>query len=317
MKKKVLLSFFVFLCNSLFAQINLVPNGSFEDTIQCPTSSNQVNDCNFWQPVLNTPDYYHTCAAYPVGVPVNFFGDQLPFQGEAYMGLHTFASFFPDYREIICVGLLDSLMPGFNYHFSMRISRGNWTNDANCIVATNNLGVRLTTFQYTLATPPPINNLSQFFDVNIETDTINWTLLEWDFISDSAYKFLSIGNFFDDSSTDTLNIGAVGQPYGRGGYFIDSINFICTNCLNGIINLDHNINGFEYDFTNSELIITNQSKTTISIINSVGQLVFKKINYGSIRINTKNFGIGIFVVFIDDGEIIKYKKIINYHDQTK
>ncbi|MBK7390076.1 MAG: hypothetical protein IPI23_13700 [Bacteroidetes bacterium] len=38
---------------------NLVPNPSFEDTINCPFSVNQFAYCDHWNKYRETPDYFY------------------------------------------------------------------------------------------------------------------------------------------------------------------------------------------------------------------------------------------------------------------
>ena len=58
----------------------------------------------------------------------------------------------------------------------------------------------------------PTPNYSSFHETNLIEDTVNWVEMSYQFIADSAYQYLAIGNLFDDSLTDTLRIG--GEPTG-------------------------------------------------------------------------------------------------------
>ncbi len=63
----------------LYSQ-NLVPNPSFEDTLACPTTANQLNNCAFWSVVYESPDYFHECDFITgnTSVPYNFAGISIP-----------------------------------------------------------------------------------------------------------------------------------------------------------------------------------------------------------------------------------------------
>ncbi len=78
---------------------NLIPNGSFEQFTSCPRTTGQVDSAIGWHNVLNTPDYFATCSPYPVSIPDNVCGSQMPFDGSGYMGLYTYAWAFPNNQE--------------------------------------------------------------------------------------------------------------------------------------------------------------------------------------------------------------------------
>src|SRR5436189_139332 len=83
--KKIWKYFFLLLSTSASAQ-NLVPNPSFEDTVACPTTVDQVYKATGWHSYRPSPDYFNTCAdsASLFSVPYNAFGYQYPRTGNAY-----------------------------------------------------------------------------------------------------------------------------------------------------------------------------------------------------------------------------------------
>ncbi len=208
-----------------------LPNCSFEQFTSCPWTTGQVDSAIGWHNVLNTPDYFATCSPYPVSIPDNVCGSKMPFDGSGYMGLYTYAWAFPNNqgREIIGCQLCDTLIPGDTYLVYMSVSRGNWTNQAYNVAASNKLGFRFTTFEHTLSYPPSINNYAQLYVDSIVTDTLNWVLLHWEYVPDSAYTHVYVGN------TDTLVINAPLGQFGQAYYFIDSVNITCINkdCTTG------------------------------------------------------------------------------------
>jgi hypothetical protein len=92
--KTILLLIFT---SSLFAQVNLVPNGSFEQHNKCPNDISTVAREGMPQeyvfdwiaPTFGTTDYFHACA-FIASVPKNFAGYQPAADGEAYCGLFVF-----------------------------------------------------------------------------------------------------------------------------------------------------------------------------------------------------------------------------------
>ena len=71
---------------------NLVPNYSFDTLSMCPDYYGGVAPLFAppWDgPTFGTPDIFNACATFPdVGVPINFFGTQIPLTGEGYGGFY-------------------------------------------------------------------------------------------------------------------------------------------------------------------------------------------------------------------------------------
>lgn len=84
--KLLRLSTLIFLFSVCGYAQNLVPNPSFEDTLQCPNGD--FNNIKFWiNPTSATPDIFNSCSTDGfTGVPVNYFGNQ-----SASMGLVMWA----------------------------------------------------------------------------------------------------------------------------------------------------------------------------------------------------------------------------------
>ena len=227
---------------------NLVPNPSFEEYYSCPNSTGQVDSCVDWFSALNTPDYFSLCASYPVSVPDNVCGYQFPFESNSYMGLYTYHwAYF--WREIIGAKLINPLVSGDTYHISMRVSRGNWTNMAYNCSASNKLGVRFSDIRHSSIDTAQINNSAHVYTDVIISDTLNWILLEWDYVADYPYKYIYIGNFFDDTQTDTTVINAPLGQFGTAYYYIDSVNVICVSesCITQIKNISNDDIGIVYN----------------------------------------------------------------------
>jgi OOP family OmpA-OmpF porin len=311
---KKALSIFILLTSICISNAqNLVPNGSFEQYYSCPNNTSQVDTCIGWYKVLNSPDYFSACSFYPISIPDNFCGYQFPFDGQSYMGLYTYV-WVELYREIIGTKLIDTLIPGNKYSISMRVSRGNWTNQAYNCSASNKLGMRFTTYAYTSANLPAINNYAQVYSDSIIEDTINWVLLSWNYISDSAYTHVYIGNFFDDAHADTTIIAAPIGQFGQAYYFIDSVNILCTSqeCSVGITEVNKN----EYDviYNDGKIYLKGlkEKQFQFELYNETGQQVMDRLVNGneSIDISERPNGFYIAVLKLSNKTVIK--KLIKY-----
>jgi hypothetical protein len=265
--------------------------------------------------VKNTPDYYNTCADSftNASVPTNGAGTQWPFEGNAYMGLISYYR-YEFWREIIGTTLIDTLFPGNTYHISMRVSRGNVTIQNYGCGAANKLGMRFTTYEYSLSDTPRCNNYAQIYEDTIITDTLNWVLIAWDYVPDSLYTHVYIGNFFDDSHTDTISIGNNDSsiyPGMNAYYFIDSVNITCSgnNCLRGQpsegTTLFYNINNYSIYMQNNPDI-----SAKLRIVDVIGQTIeeFEIINIQQVYLG--NLATGLYLAIIQSENTNLTKKII-------
>lgn len=190
---------------------NLVPNSSFEDYNQCPHGA--FIDINVWTTYGGTPDYYNVCSVSPyLGVPYNWVGYQNPVDGVAYVGVVTYAVLVPPatYREYIGAPLIQPLTIGTKYFVSAYISRGYSTIATG---ATNKFGFRFSTVPYFNTIPVHTDNFSHIHSDSLIMDSINWTRIEGSFIADSSYQYIILGNFYNNASTDTIDLQGMSAYY--------------------------------------------------------------------------------------------------------
>ncbi len=119
--KKITLIFFCLLFQFINAQINLVPNYTFEQYSNCPTEPNQVPFAIGWKNFGSTPDYFNACNFSSLGVPNNVVGFQNALSGQAYCGLYTYWTSV-NAKEHIGTQLNSSLVIGTKYCVSVNIS---------------------------------------------------------------------------------------------------------------------------------------------------------------------------------------------------
>lgn len=112
----------LFILPQAKAQINFVPNPSFEDTVICPQFLDNMPDVQDWSSFGNSADYFNSCSAV-MNVPNAVFGFQPSHSGSAYCGVVTYfkgnSVLSNNYREFIGVHLLNSLQIEQNtiFHF--------------------------------------------------------------------------------------------------------------------------------------------------------------------------------------------------------
>ena len=222
MKKTGIIILLVMFCLNVKAQVNLVPNGSFEDTVACPVNGRLYN-CMYWVNCGQTPDYNHSCAPQgnAFGVPFNTVGYQPAATGNAYCDLWTYST-TQLFREFIGVSLIQPMVIGHSYFVSFRCAPAS-PGHGYCL-QTNKQGIRFSTIAYDSVNTAPINNFAHIYSDSIISDTVNWTTISGSFIADSVYAFLTIGNFYDDAYTDTLIPGF--QCAAFAVYYIDDVEVI-------------------------------------------------------------------------------------------
>ena len=241
------------------AQVNLVPNPSFEQMDSCPYTLSQTHFAEYWTSFKQTPDYYNSCAGFNnlVGIPYNAAGYQQANTGNAYMGLQTF--FTPGAREILGSQLINPLIIGNLYYLSLYTNCGYDTSlqGAQFGSASNNLGIKFSTVSFSVNNPVPINNFAHLYSDTILQDTVGWFHLSGSFIADSAYHYIMIGNFFDDLNTDTIRLNNFYIAY----YLIDDV---CVNTIPecSFVNVNEKLiveNIIFYNFNERKLIIENSN----------------------------------------------------------
>ncbi|MEL7428023.1 MAG: gliding motility-associated C-terminal domain-containing protein [Bacteroidota bacterium] len=108
------------------AQVNLVPNHSFEDITDCDLDFGDVPKAAPWQIIpepVNSPDLYNTCSTSGFYVPPAGCGDVFPLVGDGMVGL---VQDLPPAEERIYVRLTDTLPLHKDIYVSLStIPRGN------------------------------------------------------------------------------------------------------------------------------------------------------------------------------------------------
>lgn len=213
------LLFFILLGFGINAQ-NLVSNPSFEINSACPVNAADLSSLASWYTMighLGTPDYFNSCGSSYVGVPSNSFGNQVAFDGNAYVGLSTYTYGATNY-EYIQTYLTSPMIAGQSYNISFYVSCAD-----NGRYSSNNIGATFTQdFLYgnwsydSINITPNINYSTPITDIN------GWTLISGTYIASGNEQFLTIGNFYNENLTQMVNINPIGS-LGAAYYYIDQV----------------------------------------------------------------------------------------------
>jgi hypothetical protein len=212
---------------------NLVQNPSFEEHTEIPLTAGQLNFCNEWfnpngyyvsldsSTVLQkgSPDYfyYNNGMFGPVWLPNTLQGSLYAHSGLAIAGL--IAAREPSYgniREYIYSQLLDPLLKEKQYEVSLYIHSGSL------------YGGGIDKFGIAFSTIPLIQDSFEVinFQPQLVYDTIlyttEWKKIEFEFMADSNYQYLTLGNFYNDEETTSMTFNPCGGNCGTY-YFIDDV----------------------------------------------------------------------------------------------
>jgi len=310
------------------AQVNLVPNPSFEDMDYCPTTLTLIDAASGWYSgnVLGSPDYYNTCSpTLGIAPPTTVFTYQYPFDGgNGFVGIYNvyISGANPEYREIIGSALSDSLQIGTKYFVSFYINKGGGIS-ANYSVASNKIGVLFSTTAFNSMYPVSLNNFAHVYSDSIISDSLNWVLISGFFIADSAYQFISIGNFFDNAHTDTINFGS---PLSTGSYYL--IENVCVSTDSNLCNNSSLVIDYQDDEVltypnpvsdkfNIDLGPNSRSFQKILLYNSVGQEIYQSVvnnNVSKLQLNFQSLQNGIYIMKFENSINVYYRKIlVNHH----
>lgn len=194
----------------LFGQMNLVPNGDFEQITDKKFPCSWLVDAvgineyvfDWYTPIGTTTDVMSTYADDEcwAQVPNTGEGKMAPHSGNVMIG---FINYSPEggcqpneWHEYLTVKLTQKLTPGNVYCVEYWIALG-----ANSNFATNNIGALFTTENPERSSCKPIFQKPQINADEVVKNTKTWHRIQASFLADSAYEYLTIGNFFTHEQT--------------------------------------------------------------------------------------------------------------------
>lgn len=244
--KTIFTALLLFASFVLSAQ-NFVPNGDFELHSGLPSSWAQWNLCNNWTNAGGTqvggffadPDYFHTNGTGPVNLPNAAPAQVQAYTGDAVMGFlgyHDPAGGAVNVREYLQVELTAPLFVGEEYNISFWITNG--FSQIGHYYSCDGIGVNLSTAPLSQTGNSYIDR-PPLLEVQGEIWETFWSNKSFLFTADSAYRYLTIGNFYPDSSTNrTVQISGP-APFAGAYYFIDQVSLVVSVSSREEANDDH------------------------------------------------------------------------------
>ena len=223
----------VLFCLLLFengiAQQSLVPNGSFENYIVCPSKLNSYQPPPWYPCTSYSLNYSNACSSdIYTSVPYNYYGGpsfQFAHTGFAYASYDCMNGIGANTRTYLQVKLIDSLRKNRLYYGEYYVNMPNTIK-----LACNNVGmffsqtavyVDTNTHPYgVLIVNPQILNYGN----PIIGDTLNWIKVSGVFKAQGGEQYLTLGNFKYDNQTNYTSIQSTG--FVKSAYYIDDVSVI-------------------------------------------------------------------------------------------
>ena len=310
----------VFICSCSFAaaQSNLIPNPGFEADTACPYTAGQVYFATPWfQPNYYfgtvtsacSSDLYNECAPYgPTSVPKNnsLGGYQPPKSGAGYCGFEVKNPGATTSREYIETSLDSSLIAGKTYCVEFYVALCDTVK-----YAISNIGAYFSVdsllYSSAAGTNLPVSPQVENPITNMLSDTANWMLISGQFIASGGERFMTVGNFRDNASTNQLNVGG---SFGYSMYYFDDFSVKCCNCSSSVPTISPIAIVIPSLFNSNESfeIKSLPVNSKLYIYNSLGQLLYKSESYkNEYRLSNLPTGIYYYNLVLRDGTIYKGK----------
>ncbi len=192
---------------------NLVKNHSFENAWSCPEDYNgyavKFPFPDWINPNNGTPDLMHSCSVMRAGVPENFAGYMYPYDGGAYAGIilrEKFDDSLKVYkgvsREYLQTKLTEPLKKNTLYCVKFY-----YVNAKKSMYSVDALGITLTVDQIKSKNADRILQRPQITNRpgHIMDNTDEWTEFCGYYRARGGEHYLTIGNFWDNSTTQYIN----------------------------------------------------------------------------------------------------------------
>jgi len=284
-----------------------VVNPSFEEYTECPSNIGDINKATGWDSYANSPDYLNSCGTSGFSTPSNIFGYQNASSGNAYAGFVNYMSngiISGNIREYIGGGLSSPLTVNTKYYVSFKVSLS-----INSLLPSNGgsskIGAMFSTMPYSSGNPAPITNNPPIYSNHIISDSLSWSRIFDSFISDSAYQYIILGNFFDNNNTDTLIL--TNDTICSSYYFVDDVcvsldSAYCANYTTSIPELQSKYPFVLYpnpvtNWINIDFPLLNVSYR-IEIYDVIGKRIFfqQNINSNHLSIDISEISNGLLII---------------------
>lgn len=286
----------IFLVNSTWAQ-NLLDNGGFESNGSFPTNVMQSDLCTGWskcnQGGGGSPDYFHINGSGLVQLPNSFYATISPHGGSAIMGLITYHGLSTNFREYLSHALNSPLVVGATYNVQFYLSNGMYNgNYGGC--GSNHFGMAFSTNQCQQIGTSPMDFMIPQYSDNAIFYHSDWQQVNFSFIADSAFQYLTIGNFTSNANTLIQNVE--NSPTEIAYFFVDDIQVVRADETTGQDVMDQTKRNVYYQSQLKKLVYigVEGKENELMLINAVGNLIVQKNIIGSGEIDLVSLPSGLY-----------------------
>ncbi|CAN5326685.1 hypothetical protein BH09BAC3_BH09BAC3_28580 [soil metagenome] len=222
----------LFIGNLSMAQ-NLVVNPSFEEHFRCPnnfsTTSKEFVLPGWRSATSGTPDYYHQCSWGECDVPFNWAGESNAHTGFAYTGIYVWSR--PtnkprSYREYLQGELKEPLKKDKRYRIEFYFKLASYS-----VYSVDRIGLLLTNQPIEKQDDQVISQKPTLSVIRNEPFTKSgWDLAAMDYVARGDEKYIFIGNFFDNLTTQFTQLesrkGKSPMLSGSAYVYIDDVSIV-------------------------------------------------------------------------------------------
>jgi hypothetical protein len=299
------------------AQLNLVPNPSFEEYYHIPDGTSQIYECKNWFSATGggaSPDYYSRLSIYNgISIPQNIWGYEDAKDGDFYIGIFTFQRIALYATEYVECKLTQPLLSK-RYCVEFYISPA----DSASVYALNNIGLYFSPDSIYVDTLRRLTEFTpQFVNTNNPlTNRNGWTKVSGSFVAQGGEQYLTIGNFNLSEDDDTIRITGYSEGWGPSSsayIYIDSVSVTLCDAVGVEETISIKPSIYPNPASNfvSISLPLNHINSRLSIYNLTGQLVAQKpITSTQIPIAELGNGMYIFVITADDKVLSRQRVVV-------
>lgn len=240
---------------------NLVVNGDFEDHLNCPKAKGSLSSDAKFLPAATkgSTDYFNECGSTPLGIPLNFNGEQAPQNGAAYAGLYLLSPH--DYREYIQLKLLHTLEAGKPYRVAFWLSLAEKSGFAIQEASVMFSGAALQLETNKNLSPRRLDGFKikpyAFLNLTIKGpiyDSTEWVLVEGEYLAKGYENYLIFGNFKNDRFSKAVQLRKKDtKPLPLSYYYMDNVQVEQVQQATFELNVPFVLNRLQFGFDNAEL----------------------------------------------------------------
>ncbi len=223
---KIILQFLIFGISCAQAQLNLVPNPSFEKLKSTPKNVGELFKASPWlSPTDGTADVFSKKTnTEDIGAPKNAMGEQIARTGVNYAGAIFFSKKTNNTREYVQAELLSPLELGRTYCVEFFVSLSDLSK-----YGIDRIGVYISKDKVGAKNWDPLPLVPQISNIpgRILSEHAQWELICGEYKAQGGEKYFTIGNFYPNDETKIKKLKKPSKIKGSqndyGYYYIDDV----------------------------------------------------------------------------------------------